>query len=139
MANFYGKFMIDLSSILEQQHKLLSKDICWKWCTEQQKAFDKANYRLQLSDVLVHYDPEKELVLSCDALSYGIGAVLAHLITDGSEKPVAYASRTLLTAERNYSHLDKEALAVVFVVKKFHQFPFGLHFKIYTDHNHFWG
>ena len=53
---------------------------------------------------------------------------------DGLEKPVAYASRTLSTVERNYGHLDKEALAVVFAVKKFHQFLFGRHFKIYTDH-----
>ena len=49
---------------------------------------------------------------------------------DGSEKPVAYASRTLSTAERNHGHLDKEALAVVFAVKKFYQFLYG----IYTDH-----
>ena len=130
--------MADLSSILEQLHKLLSKDIYWKWCTEQQEAFDKAKSRLKLSDVLVHYDPEKELVVSCDALSYRIGAVLVHVMKDGSEKQVVYASRTLSTAERNYSHLDKEALAVVFSVKKFHQFRFGHHFKIYKDHYHFW-
>ena len=49
---------------------------------------------------------------------------------DGSERPVAYASRTLSTAERNYGHLNKEALAVVFAVKKFYQFLYG----IYTDH-----
>ena len=53
---------------------------------------------------------------------------------NGSERPVAYASRTLSTAERNFGHLDKEALAVVFAVKKFHQFLYGRHFKIYTDH-----
>ena len=53
---------------------------------------------------------------------------------DGSEKPVAYASRTLSTAERNHGHLDKEALAVVFAVKNFHQFLFGRHFKICNDH-----
>ena len=53
---------------------------------------------------------------------------------DGSERPVAYASCTLSTAERNYGHLDKEALAVVFAVKKFHQFLYGRCFKIYTDH-----
>ena len=56
------------------------------------------------------------------------------MIPDGSERPVAYASRTLSTAERNYGHLDKEASAVVFAVKKFHQFLYGRHFKIYTSH-----
>ena len=134
MLNFYGKFMPDLSSTLEPLHELLRKDICWKWGTEQQEAFDKAKNRLQSSDVPVHYDPEKELMVSCDASPYGIGAVLAHVMKDGSEKPVAYASRTLSTAERNYGHLDKEALAVVFAVKKFRQFLFGRHFKIFTDH-----
>ena len=134
MLNFYGKFMPDLSSTLEPLHELLRKDICWKWGAEQQEAFDKAKSRLRSSDVLVHYDPEKELVVSCDASPYGIGAVLAHVMKDGSEKPVAYASRTLSTAERNYGHLDKEVLAVVFAMKKFHQFLFGRHFKVYTDH-----
>lgn len=134
MLNFYGKFMPNLSSTLEPLHEQIRKDASWKWSTEQQEAFEKAKNRFQSSDVLVHYDPKKELVVSCDASPYGIEAVLAHVMKDGSEKPVAYASRTLSTTERNYGHLDKEVLAVVFAVKKFHQFLIGRHFKIYTDH-----
>ena len=133
MFNFYGKFIPNLSSILEPLHSLMRKDVVWKWEVEQQ-AFDKAKNQLQSSDVLVHYDPEKELVVSCDASPYGVGAVLSHVMEGGSERPVAYASSTHSTAERNYGHLDKEALAVVFAVKKFHQFLYGRHFKIYTDH-----
>ena len=53
---------------------------------------------------------------------------------DVSERPVAHASRTLSTAERNYDHLDKEALAVVFALKKSHQFLYSRHFKIYTNY-----
>ncbi len=134
MVNFYGKFLPNLSSTLEPLHKLLRKGTPWVWNNAQEKAYQTAKDLLQSSKVLVHYDPAKQLVVSCDASPYGVGAVLAHKFPDGSEKPIAYASRTLTKPERGYSQLDKEALAIIFAVKKFHQFLYGRHFVIYTDH-----
>ena len=54
---------------------------------------------------------------------------------DGSEKPIAFGSRTLHASERNYSQLDKDAFSIKFAVRKFHQFLTGRQFKIITDHH----
>ena len=75
-----------------------------------------------------------DLVQECDASPYGLGAVLSHRMPNGEERPVEYASRTLTKAETNYSHLDKEGLAIIFGVKKFHQYIQGCRFEIRTDH-----
>ena len=68
----------------------------------------------------MHFDPAKEVILACDASPYGIGAVLSYKMPDGSERPVGFASRTLSRAECNYSQLEKEGLACIIGVKKFH-------------------
>ena len=92
---------------------------------------------LSSSNVLVHFDPSKAVILACDASSYGIGVVLSHCMPDGSEKPVAYASCTMSPAKKNYSQIEKEALACVFGVKKFHTYLYGCHFTLVTDHKPF--
>ena len=67
---------------------------------------------LIFSQVLVHFDPRQEIVLSCDTLAYGIGVhVLAHRSADGSEETIGFALRTLSNAEKKYSQVEKEGLA----------------------------
>ena len=90
--------------------------------------------QLAEAPILQHYDPTKAVSLSTDASPYGVGAVLCHVLADGTEKPIAYASRTLNAVERKYSQLDKEAMAIVFGVKRFHQYLYGRQFAIISDH-----
>ncbi|CAH8565704.1 unnamed protein product [Dicrocoelium dendriticum] len=134
MLSHYRRFLPNLASVLAPLHNLLKKDSKWAWGEEEQQAFDRAKGLLASSPVLVHYDPNKPLILQCDASPFGVGAVLGHKVHDGTVRPVAFASRTLQPAEKNYAQLDKEALAVVFGVKRFHQYLWGNQFEIQTDH-----
>ena len=84
--------------------------------------------------MLVHFDDQKPIVLACDASPFDISAVLSHILEDGTEHPVANASRSLSPAERRYSQLDKEALAIMFGIGKFHYYIYGRKFLLYIDH-----
>ena len=111
--------MEHLSSQLAPLYNLLKKKSLWRWGPEEAKAFELVKKQLAKAPVQQHYDPTKPLFLSTDASPYGVGVVLCHVLDDGTEKPIAYASRTLNMVEKKYSQLDKEALAIVFGVKRF--------------------
>ena len=84
---------------------LLKKGTRWYWLDDQEKAFKQAKQMLQSSSLLVDFDPSKDLLLSCDASPYRVGGVLSHKMEDGSEKPIAFTSRTLLDAGKKYLQL----------------------------------
>ena len=120
LLTYYGKFLPNLSSTLAPLYSLHWKDSPWDWSADLMRAFKQSKELLTSSSLLVHFDPKLKLTLTSDASAYGIGAVLAHIMPDGSEKPIRHASRSLTSAKRNYSQLEKAGLACIFGVKKFH-------------------
>ncbi|CAC5383037.1 unnamed protein product [Mytilus coruscus] len=130
LINYYAKFLPDLSATLSPLHNLLRKDTTWKWTKECQEVKD-----LITSDmILTHFNPELPVTLACDASPYGLGAVISHRYPNGSDRPIAFASRSLAPAEKNYSQIDKEALGIIWGIKKFHSYLYGRKFKLITDH-----
>lgn len=82
---------------------------------------------------MTHYDPKLPIYVTCDSCSYGVGAVLSQIV-DGEEKPVTFASSTLSPTEQKYSNLERESLALIFAVKKFHKFLYARKFTLISDH-----
>ena len=134
LLHYYGKFLPNLSTLLYPLNHLLKSNARWRWSADCQQAFQQAKEKLASAPILSHYDPALPLKLAADASAYGVGAVISHTYGDGSERPIAYASRTLSDAEKKYAQIDKEALALVFAVKKFHNYLYGRKFVLLTDH-----
>ena len=83
--------------------------------------------------VLKFYDPDRDIRISSDASKSGLGAVLLQKHED-KWLPVAYASRAMTTAEKNYAQIEKEMLAITFACERFHQFIYGQSIQVETDH-----
>ena len=114
LFNYYGRFIPNLSTLIHALNPLLKQDSKWKWTDECEAAFTRAKEQITLSKVLVHCDSTLRLPLKLagDASNYGIGAVISHVMPDGTEHPIAFASRTLLPSERNYFQIEKEAFVI---------------------------
>lgn len=83
--------------------------------------------------MLTHYNPDLPVRLATDASPVGISGILSHVMTDGSEKPIAFASRSLSNTEQRYAQIDREALAIFWAVKKFYPYLYGRKFCLVTD------
>lgn len=134
LVNFYSRFVPSCSEVLHPLNRLLQKDVPFDWTKQCQQSFDSIKAILADSPVLLHYDATKPAVVECDASPYGLGACLLQPGPKGQLQPVYYVSRSLTAPEKNYSQIDKEALAIVFGVKRLHQYLYGRHFILRTDH-----
>jgi len=134
LLSYYSKFLPNLPPwhvrTVCSKHQLLAVD--------NQRRGSTSGFKTPVAHIssVVHFDPKKKLLLSCDASAYGIGVVLSRQMSGGTEKPIALASRTLTAAERNYSQIEKEGLACVYGVKKFHACLFGHHLCSTRTTNH---
>ena len=137
MVNHYGKFLCNLSDMCAPLNKLLQKEQPWSWTNICQDIFDRIKKQLVSTEALAHYDPSLPLFLAADASSIGVSAVIFHRYPDKTERAIAHASKTLTPAERNYSQIERETLSIIYGIK-FHQYLWGRHFTIQTDHNNFW-
>ena len=134
LLTYYARFVPNLANKLKPLHELLNKTKMWKWTDKCETAFKDVKMALSKSEALAHFDPTLPLQLACDASPYGVGAVVSHIMPSGEERPIAFASRTLSKAESSYAQIEREALSIVFGVKKFHQYLFGRKFTLLTDH-----
>ena len=87
-------------------YELEKKAVKWEWGERQKVSFQETKDLLAAAPVLVHYQQDKPLVLTADASPYGVAAVLSHPDPQtGADQPIAFASRSLTPAERNYIYI----------------------------------
>lgn len=132
LANYYRKFIKNFADIAYYLNCLCRKNAKFVWDDKCQKSFETLKQCMISPPVLQYPDLSKtnQFTVQTDASGYAIGAILSN--ADG--RPVAYASRSLNKAERNYPTIEKELLAVVWAVKHFRPYLYGRTFKIITDH-----
>jgi hypothetical protein len=112
-CNFYQHFIKSFSEIARPLHNLTKVGQLWQWTHNEQHVFDTLKKMVCKSPVLIHTDPDKRFQMETDVSSYAYGAVLSQKVTDNKHHPVAYYSKSMSPAERNYGISDKETLPIV--------------------------
>ena len=133
LTSYYRRFVPCYSKLAQPLHDLTKKDVAFVWSERCEQAFKELKRRLTEAPILVHPDFTLPFILETDASKEGLGAVLAQRQPDGAVRPIAYASRTLQGAERNYASTHLEALGVVWATQHFRPYLYGHPCTVYTD------
>ena len=134
LCSYYRRFIAGFADIAAPLHDLTKKHASFRWGPEQDRAFNELKQRLISAPILGMPRDEGTYYLDTDASNLGLGAVLSQE-QDGHEVVLAYASRTLTRAEKNYDVTRRELLAVVYGLKTYRQYLLGRKFVIRTDHS----
>ena len=136
LTGYYRKFVQGYSRVAMALTELTKDSQRFEWGPAQQQAFDQLKAQLTSAPVLAHPDPTRQYILNTDASGFATAAVLSQQQLDGTTRPVAYHSRKMNAAERNYDVHDKELLAIVMAVKHWRCYLEGNPHptKVLTDH-----
>ena len=129
MVGYLSRFLPNISAVLAPLRQLTQRTVAWYWSESCQRAFERVIGLLTSAPVLSFYDPSLEATVQCDASMSGLGACL---LQEG--KPVIYCSRALTTAEKAYSQIEKELLAITFALTRLDQFLYARPVTVVTDH-----
>ncbi len=135
LAGYYRAFVRNFASIASPLTRLLKKDVPFMWNDAQRQAFESLKHALTQAPILAFPDYTLPFTLCTDASSLGVGAVLMQSSEGQRPHVIAYASRTLNSAESKYSVTHMEALAVVWALKHFRDIIYGYPVTVYTDHS----
>lgn len=133
VIGYYRKFIKDFAKISKPLTQQLRKGETIRHTADFISAFQRCKEILTSSHVLQYPDFSKRFILTTDASNFALGAVLSQGPI-GSDKPIAFASRTLTQTEEKYSAIEKELLAIDWACKYFRPYLFGRKFSLYTDH-----
>src|SRR5271163_1412632 len=124
VLNYMARLIPQMSKITAPLRTLIRSDVAWSWDPDVHgKAFETVKQLLREAPVLKYFDSRcPTTVLQCDASQCGLGVCILQ-----DDRPVAYASRALTANEINYAQIEKELLAIVFGMKKFHTYLYGRH------------
>lgn len=134
MTGWYQRFIANYSGISAPLTDLKGTAKSFVWNERAQLAFESLKSKLTSAPVLTHPDFSLPFIIQCDASSTGVGSVLCQIDSNGEEHPIAFMSKKLNSAQRNYSVTELECYAAVLSVKKFRPYVEGMEFKIITDH-----
>ena len=133
-CNFYRRFVKDYSKIVRPLTQLTRKAE-WTWGPEQENAFNTLKNVISTEPVLALPQDNCPFRVEADSSNFAIGAVLSQKV-DNKWRPVAFMSKALQEAERNYKIYDKELLAIVTALEEWHHYLLGTSepFEIWSDH-----